>query len=59
MWGAKIPKFCILRAEIFAKIRLKMQNVLKIENEGNMSGARSADWPKKGVMTAAHPCTTF
>ena len=33
-WGMKIWKICILRAEILAKTRLKIQFFQKIENWG-------------------------
>ena len=42
--GAKIRKFCLLRAEILAKTRLKMQIFLKVENGGHMSGALMVNW---------------
>ena len=45
-------KICILRAEILAKTRLKMQNFSKNWKWGHMSGALfgrlgSTDWPEK------------
>ena len=41
--GAKIQKFCFLRAENFAKTKLKMQFFLKFENEGT-SDALMGNW---------------
>ena len=59
--GTKILKICILRVEILAKTRLKMQIFLTIENgEPWIGRLRSTDWPEKnGVMTTAHSHTTF
>ena len=57
--GTNIWKICVLRAEILAKTRLKMQNFLNLYGGGHMSDTLmvnlgTADWPEKRVMTAAH-----
>ena len=43
--GAKITKFCVLRAEFWPKTRIKMQNFSKIVNGGTcQSGALMVNW---------------
>ena len=64
--GAKIQKFCVLRAEFFAKNKAENAFFPKIANGGGGAHERcidwlgNADWPeKKGMMTTAHPHTPF
>ena len=42
--GAKILKFCLLRAEILAKNKAENAIFLKVENGGHMSGTLMVNW---------------
>ena len=53
--GVKIQKFCVLRAEMFAKTRGTHERRI----DGKLVGWRAPTGLKKGVMTAAHYRTTF